>query len=132
MLLKKQMAGMYAKMKALHLRIKKCDQIIGNWYKQAVERQSWPEKRSIKTFDTGDQIFSRRTEELVKAWFEGTEKDLCLAGESADRSKCLNEIIKEERDDDQEKMHCPNERICIFFLEHARNSRLGFSWDWLC
>lgn len=123
MLLKKQMA---AKMKALHLSIKKCDQNIGNRYKQAVEWQSWPEKRSINTFDTGDQIFSRRTEKLVEAWSEGTEKDLCLAGESADRSKCLNEIIKEERDVDQEKTHCPSERICIFSWNMPETVDWGF------
>jgi len=96
MLLKKQMARMYAKMKALHLRIKKnVIKLLETGINKLWNGKVGQKKRSIKTFDTGDQIFSRRTEELVEAWSEGTEKDSCLAGESADRSKCLNEIMRE-------------------------------------
>lgn len=66
MSLKKQLGELDAKLKALRLKIKKCDEIIENRDKQTIERQCisvallGKRIRSVKRLDPRDQVFSGR------------------------------------------------------------------------
>ena len=111
MSLKKQMGELDAKLKALRLRIKKCDQIIENRDKQTIERQ----RTSVVSLAVEiDQLrgsiqeskFSQgESEEQVEIWSQEIENDLRLADDYANKlQKGYDQIVKEEREHDREEM----------------------------
>ena len=112
MSLKKQTSELDAKLKALHLRLKKCDHIIACREKQALERhraslvslageidQLRGSIQEIK-FSQGD------SEEAVEAWSEQIEKELSATDAIVDKlSECLEEIAKKQQDHKREEEH---------------------------
>ena len=111
MSLKKQMGELDAKLKALRLRIKKCDQIIENCDKQTIERQRTSVVSLAGEIDQlrgsiQESKFSQgESEEQVEIWSEEIENDLRLADDYANKlQKGYDQIVKEEREHDREEM----------------------------
>ena len=102
---------MDAKLKALRLRIKKCDQIIQNHDKQTIERQRTSvvslagEIDQLRGLIQETKFSQGESEEQVETWSEEIEQDLRLADDCANKlQKSYDQIVKEERDHDQEDM----------------------------
>ena len=112
MSLKKQLSELEAKLKALHLRIKKCDEIIASREKQAIDRQP---ASIISLAGEIDQLrgsiveskFSQgESEETVEVWSDGIEKELNMTDAIVEKlSKCLDAIVKEKHDFEREEPH---------------------------
>lgn len=85
------MGELVAKLKALRLRIKKCDQVIENRDKQTIERQRTSVVSLAGEIDQlrgsiQESKFSQgESEEQVETWSEEIENDLCLADDCADK-----------------------------------------------
>ena len=112
MSLKKQTGELDAKIKALRLMIKKCDEIIANRDKETIERQRISLVSLAREIDQlrgsiQETKFSQgESEEQVETWSEEKEKDLRLADDCANKlQKSYDQIIKEERDHGREEMH---------------------------
>lgn len=112
MSLKKQLSELEAKLKALHLRIKKCDEIIASREKQAIDRQ----RASIISLageidQLGESIaeskFSQgESEETVDVWSDGIEKEFNMTNAIVEKLyECLDAIVKEKHDLELEEAH---------------------------
>ena len=111
MSLKKQMGELDAKLKALRLRIKECDQIIENRDKQTIERQRTSvvslagELDQLRGSIQESKFSQGESKEQVEIWSEEIENGLRLADDYANKlQKGYDQIVKEEREHDREEM----------------------------
>ena len=95
MSLKKQTDDLDAKLKALRLRIKTCDQITENRDKQTIERQRISVVSLVREIDQlrgsiqKTKFSQGESEEQAETWSEEVEQDLRLADD------CANKLQKE-------------------------------------
>ena len=110
MSLKKQTSELNVKLKALRIRIKKCDQIIENRDKQTIERRRISVVLLAREIDQlrgsiQETKFSQgESEEQVETGSEEIEQDLRLADDGANKLQmCYDQIVKEESDLDLDR-----------------------------
>jgi len=106
--------------KALRLRIKKCDQIIENHDKQAIEQQRTSLVSLAGEIDqlrgsVQESKFSQgESEEQVETWSEEIENDLRLADDCANKlQKGYHQTVKEEREHNRQE-------VCEKDLKHEK------------